>query len=131
MHLAQSRPSAKTTFGDVGAELPATLSTAANLASALSYQGKYADAERIEREVLVTMKRVRGVDHPETQEDSVVRGRLRGLFSPCSFAATCPLVGYVVFRDLIFPCTIQQTCLSRCWSKWGPIPGAGPVSPVW
>ena len=66
-----------------------------------------------------------------TEEDSVVRGRLRGLFSPCSFAATCPLVGYVArsgFSDLIFPCTIQQTCLSRCWSKWGPIPVPAPLA---
>jgi hypothetical protein len=53
-----------------GAEHPATLTTANNLAASLSDQGKYAEAERIEREVLVARKRVLGPEHPDTLGDA-------------------------------------------------------------
>jgi hypothetical protein len=49
-----------------GAEHPDTLTTAGNLAASLSNQGKYADAERIEREVHGVRKRVLGAEHPRT-----------------------------------------------------------------
>jgi hypothetical protein len=50
----------------LGAEHPDTLTSASNLASYLASQGKYADAERIEREVLGVRKRVLGAEHPST-----------------------------------------------------------------
>jgi tetratricopeptide (TPR) repeat protein len=50
----------------LGAEHPNTLATAGNLALSLSGQGKYADAERIEREVLRVRRRVLGTEHPNT-----------------------------------------------------------------
>ena len=49
-----------------GAEHPDTLTSAGNLAMSLSDQGKYADAERIEREVHEVEKRVLGAEHPAT-----------------------------------------------------------------
>ena len=42
------------------------LSAAGNLAASLSRQGKYAEAEKIEREVLAVSKRVLGAEHPDT-----------------------------------------------------------------
>ncbi len=45
---------------------PAWLNGAGNLAAWLSRQGKYADAERIEREVLGARRRVLGEEHPDT-----------------------------------------------------------------
>ncbi len=49
-----------------GAEDPSTLTTASNLALCLSNQGKYADAEQINREVHEVEKRVLGTEHPST-----------------------------------------------------------------
>jgi hypothetical protein len=49
-----------------GAEHPDTLASAHDLASSLSGQGKYADAERIHREVHGVQKRVLGAEHPHT-----------------------------------------------------------------
>ena len=40
--------------------------SASNLASSLHHQGKHADAERIQREVLQVQKRVLGAEHPST-----------------------------------------------------------------
>jgi hypothetical protein len=37
-----------------------------NLAASLSHQGKHAEAERIEREVLGARRRVLGEEHPST-----------------------------------------------------------------
>ncbi len=45
---------------------PETLMTANNLATSLLGQGKYADAERINREVLRGRRRVLGEEHPDT-----------------------------------------------------------------
>ena len=45
---------------------PHTLRSARNLATTLSRQGKHADAERIEHEVLSTRRRVLGEEHPDT-----------------------------------------------------------------
>ena len=42
------------------------LSAAGNLAASLSRQGKYAEAEKMEREVLAVSKRVLGAEHPDT-----------------------------------------------------------------
>ena len=50
----------------LGAEHPQTLTSANNLAMSLSNQGKYADAETIQREVLGVTKRVLGAEHPDT-----------------------------------------------------------------
>jgi hypothetical protein len=47
-------------------EHPGTMANATNLASSLSRQGKHADAERIQREVLGAQKRVLGAKHPDT-----------------------------------------------------------------
>jgi hypothetical protein len=49
-----------------GAEHPGTLMSAADLALSLADQGKYADAERIQHEVLGATKRVLGAEHPGT-----------------------------------------------------------------
>ena len=49
-----------------GNEHPDTLESASNLAALLSGQGKHAEGERIEREVVGAMKRVLGDEHPET-----------------------------------------------------------------
>jgi tetratricopeptide (TPR) repeat protein len=50
----------------LGAEHPDTLTIANNLASSLSNQGKYVEAERIQREVHEVEKRVLGAEHPST-----------------------------------------------------------------
>ncbi len=50
----------------LGAEHPDTLTSANNLALSLVDQGKHADAERIQREVLGVHKRVLGAEHPGT-----------------------------------------------------------------
>jgi hypothetical protein len=50
----------------LGAEHPETLGSANNLASSLADQGKYTEAERIQREVLEVRKRVLGAEHPDT-----------------------------------------------------------------
>ncbi len=50
----------------LGAEHPETLTSANNLAMSLSDQGKYAEAEQIQREVLAVRKRVLGAEHPDT-----------------------------------------------------------------
>ncbi len=57
----------------LGAEHPDTLRSANNLAMCLEHQGKYAEAERIQREVLGALKRVLGAlklvlgaEHPDT-----------------------------------------------------------------
>jgi hypothetical protein len=42
------------------------LTSANNLASSLSHQGNYVEAERIQREVHEVQKRVRGAEHPDT-----------------------------------------------------------------
>ncbi len=49
-----------------GTEHPDTLATANNLAMSLAYQGKHADAELIQREVLGVQERVLGAEHPDT-----------------------------------------------------------------
>jgi predicted ABC-class ATPase len=49
----------------LGDERPCTLTSASNLASSLYGQGKYAQAERIHREVLGAKRRVLGEEHPE------------------------------------------------------------------
>jgi hypothetical protein len=51
----------------LGDEHPDTLKSANNLASSLSDQGKYAEAERIEREVLGARRRLLGEEHPSTR----------------------------------------------------------------
>jgi hypothetical protein len=48
----------------VGAEHPDTLTSANNLATSLSHQGKHADAERIHREVHSVLKLMLGAEHP-------------------------------------------------------------------
>ena len=50
----------------VGAEHPDTLSTAGYLAQSLWHQGKYDEAEKMEREVLAVQKQVLGVEHQDT-----------------------------------------------------------------
>jgi hypothetical protein len=50
----------------LGAEHPDTLISAGNLAASLSRQGKYDEAEKMEREVLAVSKRVLGAEHPDT-----------------------------------------------------------------
>jgi hypothetical protein len=50
----------------LGAEHPSTLTTARHLATSLFNQGKYVEAERIQREVLGARKRVLGAEHPDT-----------------------------------------------------------------
>ena len=50
----------------LGVEHPDSLKTANNLAATLSDQGKFGDAETIQREVLGVTKRVLGVEHPGT-----------------------------------------------------------------
>ena len=47
-------------------EHPGTLLTAGNLARTLSDQGKYAEADKMQREVLVAKQRKLGADHPST-----------------------------------------------------------------
>ena len=48
----------------LGEEHPDALTPANNLASSISRQGKYTDAQRMEREVLCVMRRVLEEDHP-------------------------------------------------------------------
>ena len=48
------------------AESAERLEAEGDLAASLVGQGKYADAERINREVLGVQKRVLGAEHPET-----------------------------------------------------------------
>jgi hypothetical protein len=50
----------------LGEEHPDTLTTAANLANSLSRQGRHAEAETMQREVLAVRKRVLGEEHPDT-----------------------------------------------------------------
>ena len=50
----------------LGAEHPYSLKSANNLALSLSRQGKHAEAERINREVLGARRRVLGEEHPAT-----------------------------------------------------------------
>ena len=50
----------------LGPDHPGTHISAVNLAASLSGQGKHAEAERINREVLAMYKRVLGPEHPET-----------------------------------------------------------------
>ncbi len=59
----------------LGAERPDTLSTASNPAASLFNQGKYAEAERIQREVYAVQKRVLGAEHPSmlTSANNLVR----------------------------------------------------------
>ncbi len=49
-----------------GTEHPSTLTSANNLASSLSNQGKSSEAERIQREVHEVLKRILGAEHPNT-----------------------------------------------------------------
>jgi hypothetical protein len=49
-----------------GPEHPDTLTSAGNLANSLTCQGRYAEAEAIEREVLAVRRRVLGAEHPNT-----------------------------------------------------------------
>ena len=51
---------------DRAEEDPERLEAASNLASSLSDQGKHAEAEEMEREVLAVRKRVQGAEHPVT-----------------------------------------------------------------
>jgi hypothetical protein len=51
----------------LGDEHPDTMTSASNLASLLSDQGKYTDAERINREVLGAKRRVLGEEHPNAK----------------------------------------------------------------
>ena len=51
---------------DEAEESEERLAAAANLATSLSHQGKHAEAERIEREVLRARRRVLGEEHPST-----------------------------------------------------------------
>ena len=51
---------------DRAEEDPARLEAAHNLAASLSSQGKHAEAEKMEREVLAVEKRVLGAGHPDT-----------------------------------------------------------------
>jgi hypothetical protein len=57
----------------LGDEHPHTLTSANNLALSLSRQGKHAEAERIQREVLgaSVQRRVLGEEHPETLTSAV------------------------------------------------------------
>jgi hypothetical protein len=50
----------------LGEEHPHTLTSANNLAASLYDQGKYAEAERRNREVLGVRRRVLGEEHPDT-----------------------------------------------------------------
>jgi hypothetical protein len=50
------------------------LTVASNLALSLSGQGKYADAERIGREVLGVKRRVLGEEHPDTLNSAIHLG---------------------------------------------------------
>jgi hypothetical protein len=50
----------------LGPEHPSTLSSASNLGTSLSGQGKDAEAERILREMHEVEKRVLGAEHPDT-----------------------------------------------------------------
>jgi hypothetical protein len=68
----------------LGAEHPATLTSAFNLASSLGQQGKYAEADWIGREVLGARKRVLGAEHPDTLG---VTRRLRATLNPATFLA--------------------------------------------
>jgi hypothetical protein len=58
----------------LGAEHPNTLRTASILATSIKQQGKYADAERIQREVLGVEKRVLGAEDPSTASFEQRRG---------------------------------------------------------
>ncbi|KAI4264617.1 MAG: hypothetical protein L6R42_000279 [Xanthoria sp. 1 TBL-2021] len=49
-----------------GEEYPATLASVGNLASVLQYQGKYEEAEQINRRALDWYKKVLGEEHPNT-----------------------------------------------------------------
>ncbi len=87
----------------LGAEHPVTLMSASNLAASLSRQGKYADAERIEREVLGVQKRVLGAEHPDT------------LTSACNLATSLSDQGKHVEAELMLHAT-----LSSCQRVLGP-----------
>ncbi len=50
----------------LGEDHPSTLTSAGNLATSLSRQGKRAQAELIEREILCARRRVPGEEHPNT-----------------------------------------------------------------
>ena len=50
----------------LGEEHPDMLASASSLASSLLRQGKHAEAERINREVLGARRRVLGEEHPDT-----------------------------------------------------------------
>ena len=50
----------------LGPEHPDTLTTKSNLARSLSGQGKYPEAEALERQVLEAQERVLGPEHPYT-----------------------------------------------------------------
>ena len=62
----------------LGAEHPDTLTTGHTLASSLSGQGKYAEAEALEHEVLGVRKRVLG---PDAHSQSGRRGHESDSFS--------------------------------------------------
>ena len=49
-----------------GKEHPSTLTVMHNLAHTLSYQGKYAEAEKMHRETLALREKVLGKEHPDT-----------------------------------------------------------------
>ena len=51
----------------LGDERRSTLTTVCNLPSSLQYQGKHAEAERIEREVVDASRRVLGEEHPDAR----------------------------------------------------------------
>ena len=51
---------------ELRADHPDTLWTAGNLASTLSEQGEYAEAEEMQREVLAAQQRDFGAGHPDT-----------------------------------------------------------------
>jgi hypothetical protein len=54
----------------LGPEHPDTLMTRNNLAIALNEQGKYAEAETQDRELIKLYEKVLGPEHPDTQVKS-------------------------------------------------------------
>jgi hypothetical protein len=82
LRLAASPPSLE--GSTPSAEHPGTLSTAGNLAASLSGQGKYDEAEKMEREVLGVRKRVLEADHFDTLSTA-------GRCSPPALLAFVPL----------------------------------------
>ena len=77
----------------LGVEHPSTLTSASNLAMSLSKQGKYADAERMNREVHEAMMRMHGTEHPSTQLYLEEARRRAGGFSFTHVPSHCKILG--------------------------------------